>query len=40
MKFAKGRNVAITAGLCAALTIGQTIAPVSQAFALSNGATA
>ena len=36
MKFAKGRNVAITAGLCAALTIGQTIAPVSQAFALSN----
>lgn len=36
MKFAKGRNVAITAGLCAALTISQTIAPVSQAFALSN----
>jgi len=34
MKFAKGRNVAITAGLCAALTISQAIAPVSQAFAL------
>lgn len=36
MKFAKGKSAAITAGLCAALTIGQTIAPVSQAFALSN----
>ena len=36
MKFAKGKSAAITAGLCAALTISQTIAPVSQAFALSN----
>ena len=36
MRFAKGRNVAVTAGLCAALTVSQAVAPISTAFALEN----
>ena len=37
MKFAKGRNVAITAGLCAALTISQAIAGVRTWSAACEG---